>query len=150
MTSYSLTPPVATHFAQLALSHVRREYPNKLDHVLLTAEDVQGPAALHPVFYGSFDWHSCVHGYWVLATLLRREPDAVAEPIIALGADGLAVRLPRGFLAFDALVAPLVARAVDPVQHDGRADVDGGRRRRAWLVARPSGGMPRTPEDLSL
>jgi Protein of unknown function (DUF2891) len=84
MTLSSLTPAVATHFAQLALSHVRREYPNKLDHVLLTAEDVQGPAALHPVFYGSFDWHSCVHGYWVLATLLRREPDAVGEPIIAL------------------------------------------------------------------
>jgi hypothetical protein len=82
MTSYSLTPPVATHFAQLALSHVRREYPNKLDHVLLNASDVQGPAALHPVFYGSFDWHSCVHGYWVLATLLRCEP-GVASPSIA-------------------------------------------------------------------
>lgn len=62
-------------FAQLALSHVRREYPNKLDHVLLGPDDLRGPAALHPVFYGSFDWHSCVHGYWLLATVLRHTPD---------------------------------------------------------------------------
>ncbi len=59
-------------FARLALSHVRREYPNKLDHVLLSGDDVRAPSQLHPVFYGSFDWHSCVHGYWLLATLLRR------------------------------------------------------------------------------
>ncbi len=66
-----LDDATATHFAQLALSHVQREYPNKLDHVLLHAGDAGGPAALHPVFYGSFDWHSCVHGYWLLATLYR-------------------------------------------------------------------------------
>ena len=69
-----VTPAVASHFARLALSHVRREYPSKLDHVLLDAHDVRGPAALHPVFYGSFDWHSCVHGYWLLATLARLAP----------------------------------------------------------------------------
>jgi hypothetical protein len=69
-------------FARLALAHVRREYPNKLDHVLLGHEDLRSPEALHPVFYGSFDWHSCVHGYWLLATVLRREPDmAAAGPI---------------------------------------------------------------------
>lgn len=60
-------------FAQLALSHVRREYPNKLDHVLLGPEDLRAPSVLHPVFFGSFDWHSCVHGYWVLATVLRHD-----------------------------------------------------------------------------
>lgn len=65
---------MSLNFAGLALSHVLREYPNKLDHVLLSDVDVQSPSALHPVFYGSFDWHSCVHGYWLLATLLRREP----------------------------------------------------------------------------
>lgn len=69
-------------FAQLALSHVRREYPNKLDHVLLGHEDLQSPSALHPVFFGSFDWHSCVHGYWVLATVLRHEPDLSDAPRI--------------------------------------------------------------------
>ena len=69
-----LTPALASRFAGLALGHVTREYPNKLDHVLAGPEDVRGPRALHPVFYGSFDWHSCVHGYWLLARVLRRVP----------------------------------------------------------------------------
>lgn len=67
--------PLESQFAQLALSHVRREYPNKLDHVLLDGDDLRSPSQLHPVFYGSFDWHSCVHGYWLMATLLRRHPE---------------------------------------------------------------------------
>ncbi len=78
-----LTPELASHFAGLALGHVTREYPNKLDHVLRGADDLRGPRALHPVFYGSFDWHSCVHGYWLLCTLLRRFPDLPEAPRIA-------------------------------------------------------------------
>jgi hypothetical protein len=70
----TLTPEIASRFAALALAHIGREYPNKLDHVLLGAEDLRGPRELHPVFFGSFDWHSCVHGYWLLARLLRRVP----------------------------------------------------------------------------
>ena len=70
-----LTPALASHFAALALGHVTREYPNKLDHVLRGPDDVRGPRALHPIFYGSFDWHSCVHGYWLLCTLLRTFPE---------------------------------------------------------------------------
>ncbi len=52
-----------------------REYPHKLDHVL-TAPSAAPllPSTLHPVFHGSFDWHSCVHGYWLLATVLRCAP----------------------------------------------------------------------------
>jgi hypothetical protein len=73
-TSRGLTPEMAAGFARLALGHVSREYPNKLDHLLRDASDVQGPRALHPVFFGSLDWHSCVHGYWLLATVLRRFP----------------------------------------------------------------------------
>jgi len=69
-----LTREIASRFAGIALGHVTREYPNKLDHVLEGPADAQGPRALHPIFYGSFDWHSCVHGYWLLAALLRREP----------------------------------------------------------------------------
>jgi hypothetical protein len=46
-----------------------------MDHVLSGPEDVRGPRALHPVFFGSFDWHSCVHGWWTLFTLLRLYPD---------------------------------------------------------------------------
>jgi len=70
----SLSAEVASRFARIALEHVRREYPNKLDHVLNGPEDVRPPRELHPVFYGSFDWHSNVHAYWLLATLLRRYP----------------------------------------------------------------------------
>ena len=81
----ALTPALASHFAALALGHVTREYPNKLDHVLARPDDARGPRALHPVFYGSFDWHSCVHGYWLLARVLRRMPSLPeAEAIRAL------------------------------------------------------------------
>ena len=69
-----LTPAVASKFASLVLAHVMREYPNKLDHVINGPDDVRSPRALHPVFYGSFDWHSSVHGYWLLARLYRRVP----------------------------------------------------------------------------
>jgi hypothetical protein len=65
---------LASKFASLALAHVKREYPNKLDHVMNGPEDVRSPRELHPIFYGSFDWHSNVHGYWLLATLLRLVP----------------------------------------------------------------------------
>lgn len=69
-----LTPELASRFARIALGHVAREYPNKLDHVMAGPEDVLGPRALHPIYFGSFDWHSCVHGYWALATCLRLAP----------------------------------------------------------------------------
>ena len=78
----TLTPAVAARFASIALGHVTREYPNKLDHVLTGPDDLLGPRALHPVFYGSFDWHSCVHGYWLLARLLRRFPTLPEAPRI--------------------------------------------------------------------
>jgi hypothetical protein len=54
---------------------VTREYPNKLDHVLNGPLDLKEPRDLPPVFFGRFDWHSCVHGYWLLATVLRLFPD---------------------------------------------------------------------------
>jgi hypothetical protein len=77
-----LTPDLAQKFSALALSHVAREYPNKMDHVMSGPEDVVGPRAAHPIYFGSFDWHSCVHGYWLLARLLRRHPDIAAAPRI--------------------------------------------------------------------
>jgi len=64
----------ASTLAALPLACVQREYPNKIDHVLHGAPDVQSPRALHPAFYGCFDWHSAVHGHWTLARLLRRFP----------------------------------------------------------------------------
>jgi hypothetical protein len=65
---------LATSFADIALGNVVREYPHKLDHVMGSAADVRGPRALHPVFYGSFDWHSCVHMHWLLVRLRNRFP----------------------------------------------------------------------------
>ena len=82
MSDFSLTPAVASSFAQLALAHVEREYPNKLDHKLNGPDDVRSPRVLHPIFFGSFDWHSCVHGYWLLATLLRTHPRLAEAPVI--------------------------------------------------------------------
>ena len=58
-------------FAELALRCVRTEYPNKLDHVLSDASQLKSQRELHPAFYGCFDWHSSVHGHWLLVHLLR-------------------------------------------------------------------------------
>jgi hypothetical protein len=77
-----LTRDIAEKFAALALAHVGREYPNKMDHVMAGPDDLLGPRALHPIFFGSFDWHSCVHGYWLMAQLVRRYPDLAAAPAI--------------------------------------------------------------------
>jgi hypothetical protein len=77
-----LSPDLAARFATIALGHVRREYPNRLDQTLAGPGDLRAPSELHPVFFGSYDWHSCVHSYWMLARLLRRFPDAPASPAI--------------------------------------------------------------------
>jgi hypothetical protein len=75
MDAFVLGAELARKLAQIALGHVTQEYPNKLDHFMTGPADVQTPRALHPVFYGSFDWHSCVHGYWLLARLRRMFPE---------------------------------------------------------------------------
>ncbi|MEP7083184.1 MAG: DUF2891 domain-containing protein [Betaproteobacteria bacterium] len=66
----------------MALANIEREFPTKLDHVINGPEDVRAPSALHPVFHGSFDWHSCVHSHWMLARLLRRFPAESFAPAI--------------------------------------------------------------------
>ncbi len=65
----------ASHFAALALKCVKKEYPNKLSHVMNDESEVKSPASLHPAFYGCFDWHSSVHGHWMLVRLLKMFPD---------------------------------------------------------------------------
>jgi DUF2891 family protein len=72
---FKLTRAEASHFASLALKCVAREYPNKIDHTLNDRNDVQSPRTIHPSFYGCLDWHSSVHGHWMLARLLRMFPD---------------------------------------------------------------------------
>jgi hypothetical protein len=72
----ALTADAATRFVQLALDCVHREYPNKIAHVLQTDGDVRPPRELTPAFYGCYDWHSSVHGHWLLARLARLFPEA--------------------------------------------------------------------------
>jgi Protein of unknown function (DUF2891) len=67
-------------FATLALECVHQEYPNKIAHVLSSDADVRPPRELTPAFYGCYDWHSCVHGHWLLARLARLYPDAPFAP----------------------------------------------------------------------
>jgi hypothetical protein len=66
----------ADRFAKLALACVEKEYPNKISHVLNSDKDVAPPRKLTPAFYGCYDWHSSVHGHWLLARLLRTFPNA--------------------------------------------------------------------------
>jgi hypothetical protein len=82
-----LDAATASRMAGIALGHVTREYPNKLDHVLLDGGDALPPRTLHPIFYGSFDWHSCVHGWWTLLTLRRLFPRVSEAAAIATLAD---------------------------------------------------------------
>ncbi len=66
----------ASRFARLALDCVHQEYPNKIAHVLQSDADVKPPRELTPAFYGCYDWHSAVHGHWMLARLARFYPQA--------------------------------------------------------------------------
>jgi len=71
-----LDAATAERFANLALACVHKEYPNKIAHVLNGDGDVQPPRKLTPAFYGCYDWHSAVHGHWLLARLARQFPEA--------------------------------------------------------------------------
>jgi Protein of unknown function (DUF2891) len=71
----SLTQEQASAFAKLALRGISKEYPHKPGIVFADASDVKNPKALHPAFHGNFDWHSSVHGHWMLARILRLFPD---------------------------------------------------------------------------
>ncbi len=71
-----LDAAAAARFARLALDCVHREYPNKIAHVLASDADVAPPRRLTPAFYGCYDWHSSVHGHWLLVRLARTFPDA--------------------------------------------------------------------------
>ena len=74
----ALTAQLARSFARTAQDNVRREYPGKPDHVLGSDDDARPPREWHPAFYGSFDWHSCVHMHWLLARVRRLHP-GIAE-----------------------------------------------------------------------
>jgi Protein of unknown function (DUF2891) len=69
----------AERFAKLALSCIDREYPNKPEHVLDSAADAKPPREFHPAFFGCYDWHSSVHGHWMLVRLLKTFPDLASR-----------------------------------------------------------------------
>ena len=72
----TLDAAAAARFAALALKCLHQEYPNHISHTLASDADVRAPRALTPAFYGCYDWHSDVHGHWLLVRLVRLFPDA--------------------------------------------------------------------------
>jgi hypothetical protein len=72
----SLDAAAAGRFANLALKCLHQEYPNKIAHTLASDADVHPPRELFPAFHGCYDWHSAVHGHWLLVRLVRQFPDA--------------------------------------------------------------------------
>jgi hypothetical protein len=68
----------AARFAQLALDCVHKEYPNKIAHFMTSDSDLKPPRQLTPAFYGCYDWHSSVHGHWLLARVVKLFPKSAA------------------------------------------------------------------------
>jgi hypothetical protein len=96
LVSAAQTPPARTlrpdsvtdRFAVLALDCVKREYPSKISHVMSSDADAAPPRALHPAFSGCFDWHSSVHGHWLLVRLLATDPQTpLRDEIVAKHSD---------------------------------------------------------------
>ncbi len=94
--SLSLDAETAGRFASIALSCVHREYPNHISHLLQSNADAVPPRELYPAFYGCFDWHSSVHGHWLLVRLSKKFPDA---PFTAAARKALAKSLTAEKLA---------------------------------------------------
>jgi len=109
--SNSLDEAAAARFAQLALACLHKQYPNKISHVMLSDADALPPRVLTPAFYGCYDWHSSVHGHWLLVRLLRLFPTAsfAKEARAALSAD---------------LTAENIAREVEYVKNKDRASFE--------------------------
>jgi hypothetical protein len=74
-----LDAAAAARFAKLALACIDREYPNKPEHVLDSAADAKPPREFHPAFFGCYDWHSSVHGHWMLVRLLKTFPEMPSQ-----------------------------------------------------------------------
>jgi len=83
MTEPTLDAATATRFAALALDNIVREYPNHPQHVWRDGSDARTPRELHPAFFGSYDWHSCVHMHWLLARIRRLHPGVRQRAAIA-------------------------------------------------------------------
>lgn len=96
-----LDTEAAARFAALALKCVHQEYPNKIAHTLASDADVRPPRELFPAFHGCYDWHSAVHGHWLLVRLVRQFPDALfAAPARAALARNLTSQSIAGEVAY--------------------------------------------------
>jgi hypothetical protein len=84
-----LNAEMAAGFARLTLGHLGQQYPYKLDHVMACDADALPPRVLHPIFHGSFDWHSCVHGWWQVLTIARLFPDLAESAQTGQRADAM-------------------------------------------------------------
>ena len=103
----SLTASGASFLSDLALHCIHQEFPNKLSHVINDETEIKGPRELHPAFYGCFDWHSSVHGHWMLVRLLKQFPKMTKASEI------------REKLAAN-LTAENIAKEVSYIQEPGR------------------------------
>lgn len=91
MNMTTLSPELAAQFARSTLSHLGQQYPFKMDLVLNGPDDAKPPIEHHPIFHGSFDWHSCVHGWWQVMRLARLFPDMTEAGAIKARADMMLV-----------------------------------------------------------
>ncbi len=82
-----LNRELASEFSRLALRCITQEYPNQPGHVINDSSEIKSPRSLHPAFYGCFDWHSSVHGHWMLVRLLRLFPELPEAPTIRAALD---------------------------------------------------------------
>jgi hypothetical protein len=86
LIAFAIPAPALERFAGLALECVHKEYPNKIAHAMSSDADAKAPRELTPAFYGCYDWHSSVHGHWLLARVARQLPDS---PVAARAIDAL-------------------------------------------------------------
>ncbi|WP_445620194.1 DUF2891 domain-containing protein [Kushneria sp. Sum13] len=101
LTSYPPDQATLEGLANMALGHVEREYPNLVTHLMRGAQDIAAPSALHPIFYGSLDWHSCVHSYWLLVRVSRLYPTSeITARITALLQRNITAEKVAGELAY--------------------------------------------------
>src|ERR1700676_4233603 len=102
----------AERFPNLALACVHKEYPNHISHTLNSAADAAPPRKLTPAFYGCYDWHSSVHGHWLLVRLVRTFPDA---PFVSAAREALR----------QSLTAENITQEAAYLRGEGRASFDG-------------------------
>jgi hypothetical protein len=130
----------------LALACVHKEYPNKISHSMLSDADVAPPRKLTPAFYGCYDWHSSVHGHWLLVRLLRTFPDA---PFAAAARAALAESLTSANLAQEAAYLNADGRASFERPYGLAWLLQLGQELREWEKSRPGDAIDPLPAQLA-